>query len=153
MTIMRINLIAALGLLATGALAPASAGPMAATKATIEGGEVTTQHLVTDRGSWIEPKHSKRGYRFDDHRRFDRYDDHRHHRKHYGKKKKRKAFKRGYSRGYDRGYEEGYYDARKRAYHKRHRHHRRHYEPWGGFRGGIYFGDNYYGRRDFRFRY
>ena len=146
MTIVRTGFIAALGLLAAGALSPASATP------TVAVGEVDAASLyqvVRDRGSWIEPKHSKRGYRFDDRRRFD---DHHHH-KRYGKKKKRKAYKRGYYRGYDRGYEEGYYDARRRAFYKRHRHHHRHYYPRGGFRGGIYFGDGRFGRGDFRFRY
>lgn len=149
MTIMRTGLIAVLGLFAASSLSPAVAGPTVAASAA-EG--PTSYHLVTDRGSWIAPKHSKRGYHFDDRRRFDRFDDH-HHRKHYGKKKKRKAFKRGYSRGYDRGYEEGYYDARRRAFYKRHRHYHRHYYPRSGFRGGIYFGDGRFGGGDFRFRY
>ena len=149
MTIMRTGLIAALGLLAAGASSPAFAGLTAAAN---EASGTTVYHLVKDRGSWIEPKHSKRGYHFEDRRRFHRFDDH-HHRKHYGKKKKRKAFKRGYYRGYDRGYEEGYYDARRRSFYKRHRYHHRHYYPRGGFRGGIYFGDGRFGRGDFRFRY
>ncbi len=146
MTIVRTGFIAALGLLVVGSLSPANATP------TVAVGEVdatSLYQLVKDRGSWIEPKHSRRGYHFDDRRRFD---DHHHH-KRYSKKKKRKAYKRGYYRGYDRGYEEGYYDARKRAFYKRHRHHHRHYYPRGGFRGGIYFGDGRFGRGDFRFRY
>ena len=153
MTIIRTSLIAAFGLLAAGAITPAAAAPTASAHAVIDTSKTNTLHWVTERGSWAEPKHSRRGYHFDDRRRFDRFDDH-HHRKHYGKKKKRKAFKRGYSRGYDRGFEEGYYKARKRGFYKRRsRHHHHHYYPRSGFRGGFYFGDGHYGRGDFRFRY
>lgn len=143
MTIIRISLIAAAGLLAVGLSAPASA---------TERGSSTVLDLAKDRGSWIAPKSkSQRGYGYDYRHGYDRYDDH-HHRKHYKKKKRRKAFKRGYRRGYDRGYDEGYYEARRRAYHER-RHRRHHHYPRYGFRGGIYFGDGHYGRGDFRFRY
>jgi hypothetical protein len=154
MTIIRTGLIAALGLWVAGMITPAAAAPSAASvDAVADAGTIGALHLVGNRGSWIEPKHSRRDYHFDDRRHFDRYDDH-YNKKRYSKKKKRKAFKRGYSRGYDRGYEEGYYEARKRSFHKRRgRHHHHHYYPGKRFRGGIYFGDGHFGRGDFRFRY
>lgn len=145
MTIIRTSFLAVLGLLAAGWLAPASAGTTVATKADIVLSEVSGLHLVTDRGSWVEPrKRWKRDYRGD--RRHDRYDD-RHHHKRYSKKKKRKHYRRGYSRGYDEGYYEGRRHSRHERRHRRHRH--RDY----GVRGGFYFGDGQYGGSSFRFRY
>ncbi len=142
MTIIRTSLIAAFGLLAAVWTAPASADTMVAAKPSIALSEMSGLHLVTDRGSWIEPR-NRRVRDYDD-RRYDRYDDRRHHRKHYKKKKRKKFYKRGFRRGYDRGYDEGYYEGRRRSYDRRHQH-RRHRDY--GFRGGIYFGDG------FRFRY
>ncbi|MEM9626255.1 MAG: hypothetical protein AAGA21_08475 [Pseudomonadota bacterium] len=147
MTIMRTSLIAAFGLLATGWLAPASAGTTAAAKPAIALSDVVGLHLATDRGSWVEPRTRwKRGQDYSYDRWHDRYKD-RHHRKHYKKKKKRKKyFKRGYRRGYDRGYDQGYYEGRRRSYDRRYYNHHR-YRDYG-FRGGIYFGSP-----GFHFRY
>lgn len=149
MTIIRTSLIAAFGLLAAGWIAPASAGTTVAAKPSIALSEMGGLHLATDRGSWIEPR-NRRVRDYDD-RNYGRYDDRHHHRKHYKKKKKKKYYKRGFRRGYDRGYDNGYYEGRRRSYDRRQHHHRRHRDY--GFRGGIYFGDGYYGGPGFRFRY
>ncbi len=149
MTIIRTSLIAAFGLLAAGWTAPASAGATIAAKPSIALSEMAGLQLATDRGSWVEPR-TRWKHDYDRRRRYDHYDDRRHHRKHYKKKKRKKFYKRGYRRGYDRGYDEGYYEGRRRSY-RRHHHHRRHRDY--GFRGGIYFGDGYYGGSGFRFRY
>lgn len=140
MTQIRTSLIAAFGFLVVGFAAPASAGTTVAAKPSIALSEVSGLHLVTDRGSWAEPRNRRQGY-YDHDRRYDRYDDRRD-RKHYKKSKKRKHYKRGYRRGYD----EGYYEGRGRSYDRRHHHHHRRHRDYG-FRGGIYFGDG------FRFRY
>ncbi|MGI9418421.1 MAG: hypothetical protein ACR2RA_11345 [Geminicoccaceae bacterium] len=149
MTIIRTSLIAALGLLVVGSVAPTSASATAATKPNIALSEVVGLHLATDRGSWVEPR-TRWKHDYENRRRYDRYDDRHHHRKYYKKKKRKKFYKRGFRRGYDRGYDEGYYEGRRRSYDRRH-YHRRHRDY--GCRGGIYFGDGYYGGPCFRFRY
>ncbi|MGI9509572.1 MAG: hypothetical protein ACR2QJ_09520 [Geminicoccaceae bacterium] len=151
MTRFRTCLIAALGLLVTGSIAPASAGALNVAKSTVTLDGVADLHLATDKGSWIKPKsrhHRDYDYRDD---RFYGGEKH-HHRKHYKKKKKRKYYKRGFRRGYD----EGYYEGRRHSRFERrrqYRHHHRYGDDYG-FRGGFYFGDGgYYGGPGFRFRY
>ncbi len=156
MTNVKTSLIAALGLLAVGSMAPAEAGVVSG-KVAAGGAKAAGIVEITDRGSWIEPQHyRRRGHHDYGHRdyghRIDRYDGY-HHGKRF-KKKKRKAFKRGYKRGYGRGYDEGYYEGRRHSRYdrgRRHRHH--HYHRRDSFGGGIYFGDGYYGGGSFRFRY
>ncbi|MEZ5932709.1 MAG: hypothetical protein R3F54_12260 [Alphaproteobacteria bacterium] len=145
MTRIRTSFLAALGLLALGAMGQAEAGTLASAKPAAVPGGVAGVQLVTDRGSWIEPgKHRDRG----GDRRYSRYDD-RYDGRHF-KKKGRKIFKHGY----ERGYEEGYLDARRRSFYddRRHHHHRRYY-PEYGVRGGFSFGDSYFNGGSFRFRY
>lgn len=149
MTTIRTSLIAAFGLLVAGSAVPASAGTLTVAQPAVAVGDAVGLQKITDRGSWVEPRTRwKRDHDFGYERRYDRYDD-RHHRKHYKKAKKRKYFKRGYRRGYDEGYYEG------RRHSRFERRHRRHHHYYGdrGFRGGIYFGDGYYGGSGFRFRY
>ena len=151
MTTIRTSFFAALGLLVAGSVAPASAGTLDSANSTVAAGDTANLHLITDRGSWVEPrtrwKHD-RHYGHD--RRYDRYGDHYYRKKHFKKKKKRKYFKRGYRRGYD----EGYYNGRRHSYfkHRRHRHHH-HYYPHFKFGGGGYFGNGYFNGGSFRFRY
>jgi len=150
MTIIKKSFVAALGLLAASAVTSASAASPGLAMSSIAIDDASALHLVTDRGSWVEPKHYDRRDRYDHDRRVDRYDD-RHHRKHFKKKKRRKVFKRGFKRGYGRGFDEGYYEGRRDSrYSRRHRH--GHYDN-RNFRGGIFFGDGYIGRGGFGFRY
>jgi hypothetical protein len=150
MTIIMKSLIAALGFLAAGSVTAASAASPHAAPSTAVVDEASRLHLVTERGSWAKPKHYSRHDHYDRGRGYDRYEDD-HYRKHYKKKKRRKVFKRGYKRGYSRGFDEGYYEGRRDSRYRRHRDHHYHYDR--GFRGGVYFGDGYFGGGGFRFRY